>query len=80
LNPVCPVLIIKDKQERSQKVGHKYRWGVCTDGSDLSLEAFHFISTIMDKSKDELIAITVQTSKVDGKKVQHHVEQKLAAD
>ena len=66
LNPVCPVLIIKDRQLRSQKPDQKYRWAVCIDGSSKSMKALDFVAKLMDKSKDELVVITVETIRVDG--------------
>ena len=73
IHPICPVLVIKDKQERAAKKDGKYRWGVCTDGSDFSYRALHYITKMMDKSKDEIQAMTCRTSKIDVKNVEHHI-------
>lgn len=58
-------MIIKDKSLRSQKPGGKLRWAVCTDGSEKSFQAFHLLATLIDKSKDEVEAITVEDHNVD---------------
>ena len=65
LNTVCPVLMIKDKTIRSQKPGGKLRWAVCTDGSEKSIKAFHVLARLLDKSKDEVLAITVANKGID---------------
>lgn len=65
MNASCPVLIIKDKTVRSEKPGGKLRWAVCTDGSEKSFQAFHLLATMIDKSKDEVEAITVEDHNID---------------
>jgi hypothetical protein len=65
LNTYCPVLIIKDNVSRDARKGGKFRWAVCTDGSDKSLKAFHVLAKMIDKSKDEVVAIIVETGNVN---------------
>lgn len=65
INATAPVLIIKDKSFRSQKLGGALRWAVCTDGSEKSFQALHLLATLLDKSKDEVEAITVEDHNVD---------------
>jgi hypothetical protein len=65
INSLQPVLILKDPLLRSRKPGGKYRWAICTDGSEKSIKAFHVLAKLIDKSKDEVEAITVETSTVD---------------
>ena len=57
--------MIKDKTMRSQKPGGKLRWAVCTDGSEKSIKAFHVLAKLLDKSRDEVLAITVISKGVD---------------
>lgn len=61
--------MIKDRTIRSQKPGGKIRWAVCTDGSEKSILAFHVLAKLLDKTKDEVIAITVQSKNVDANAV-----------
>jgi len=57
--------MIKDRTIRSEKKGGKIRWAVCTDGSEKSLQAFHVLAKLIDKSKDEVVAITVAGKGID---------------
>jgi hypothetical protein len=71
--------MIKDKTIRAEKKGGKLRWAVCTDGSDKSIQAFHVLAKLIDKTKDEVVAITVQSKGLDvaeiQAKIQSHFEQ-----
>ena len=74
LNTFCPVIMIKDRTIRSEKKGGKIRWAVCTDGSEKSMKAFTVLSKIMDKSKDEVVAITVATRTLDIDSIRTKIE------
>lgn len=57
--------MIKDRSIRSEKKGGKLRWAVCTDGSEKSFKALHVLAKLIDKSRDEVVAITVATKGLD---------------
>lgn len=57
--------MLKDKTLRSEKPNGKLRWAVCTDGSEKSIKAFHVLARLLDKSKDEVVAITVVNKGLD---------------
>lgn len=57
--------MLKDKTLRCEKPNGKLRWAVCTDGSEKSIKAFHVLARLLDKSKDEVVAITVVNKGLD---------------
>lgn len=68
-NAVCPLLIFKDNTaQRKNRTGGHYRFGVCTDGSLKSLEAFDFIAKLM-RPGDNLVVITVADEIIHADKV-----------
>ena len=67
--------MIKDKIHRSQKPGGKYRWAVCTDGSDKSIKAFNVLARIIDKSRDEVVAISVASKGLDINAIHENIVQ-----
>ena len=69
-NTQCPFLIVKDRTFRSERKNGAFRWAVCLDGSEKSYKAFHFMSSLMAKSKDECVALCVSHSGVDPSQVQ----------
>lgn len=73
LNTFCPVLMIKDKTLRTQKPGGKLRWAVCTDGSEKSMKALHVLARLLDKSRDEVVALTVLSKGLDAQVIQETV-------
>jgi hypothetical protein len=75
LNTICPVLMIKDKTLRAQKSGGKLRWAVCTDGSEKSIKALHVLARLLDKSRDEVLALTVISKGIDGQTVGQTVRE-----
>lgn len=79
MNADNTILMIKDKTIRANKPGGKLRFAVCTDGSEKSIKAFHVLAKLMDKSRDEVLAITVQSKDVDSAYIQElvykHFEQ-----
>ncbi len=63
------MMIIKDPTaQRSKRTGGHFRFGVCTDGSLKSLEAFDFIGKII-RPGDQLSIITVSTDIIHPEKV-----------
>ena len=80
INTSIPLLIIKDRTLRSERVGGKFRWAVCTDGSEKSFQAFHVLAKLIDKSRDEVIAITVQTTNMDIAAVQAHITKHFESE
>lgn len=52
IDPVCPMLIGKVLDHRSEKIDGIYNWMGCVDGSKESLKALKEALKIMDKSKD----------------------------
>lgn len=70
--------MIKDKTIRSQKKNGKIRWAVCTDGSDKSIQAFYMIVKLIDKSKDEVVAITVQSRNINISEVEQKMNNHFA--
>ena len=73
-NAPCPFLVIKDKQLREEKKGERYRFALCDDGSEYSNRGLDFLTKMIDKEKDEVLAITCKTSKLDMKAIQEHAE------
>jgi len=69
LNPVCPVLILKDFKPRKSKNAGSYRWCVCSDGSQKSINAFHSTVRLMDKAKDHLVVLVVGTKNVNPEEI-----------
>jgi nucleotide-binding universal stress UspA family protein len=61
-NPVCPCLIIKDDEQRSNKENGAYRWLVCSDGSEKSYNSLRETIKIIDKSRDEIVVLVVKIS------------------
>ena len=72
--------MIKDKTIRSQKPGGKLRWAVCTDGSEKSLKAFHVLARLLDKSRDEVLAITVVNNKMDVSQIQELITEHFRSE
>ena len=70
-------MIVKDKQERAKKEASKYRWAICADGSEKSFKAFSLIGRAMDKTKDELLGLTVETTKISMKDVESQVGEHI---
>lgn len=63
INAFCPVLIIKNLQERKSKPAETFRWAICVDGSERSFSALHTAVKIIDKKKDKLVALSVREDK-----------------
>ena len=66
-NPICPLLIIKDKLGlRSKKEHGRLRFAVCTDGSEKSLLTLQFLMRFLVVGRgDEIVAICVEHRNVD---------------
>ena len=79
LNTYCPVLIIKDKNGlRSQHPNGALRFAICTDGSEKSIQTLIFTLKHVDFSRgDQIVGITVETSKVHAAHVQEEVNKGL---
>mmetsp|Transcript_8286 Transcript_8286/g.9389 ORF Transcript_8286/g.9389 Transcript_8286/m.9389 type:complete len:192 (-) Transcript_8286:41-616(-) len=57
--PFCPVLIIKRAEFRKDKVNNAYRFLVCMDEREKSVDALDTVIKIMDTEVDEVIVVTV---------------------
>ena len=69
-DPVCPILVIKRKEERSAKENGAFRFLCCMDDREKAKEALRTIISIMDTEKDELIILHVKKSTIDHEKIQ----------
>lgn len=58
LNPVSPVLIVKDKHTRP--ADKDFVWLICTDGSESSFKAFNQAVKLLDKTRDSVVGLYVK--------------------
>ena len=79
-NPICPLLIIKDKLSlRSKKANGKLRFAVCTDGSEKSLQTIRFLTRFLVLGRgDEIVAICVEHANVDAAAAKQTFKQTIA--
>jgi hypothetical protein len=70
LDPVCPILVMKRKEERKDKENGAFRYLVCMDDREKSIEALTHTIKIMDTEKDELIAIHVKSATMNSEKIE----------
>lgn len=69
-----PILILKDDRHRDRYPDKSYRWGVCIDGSAISIKAFTTALEIKQK-QDKIVVITVAESLVDKETVHHQIDE-----
>ena len=75
LNPVSPVLIVKDKHTRPKD--KDFTWLICTDGSDASFKAFNQAVKLLDKSRDSVVGLYVKQEGGDSAKVGQTFDEKM---
>uniref|UniRef100_A0A7S3KLE1 UspA domain-containing protein n=1 Tax=Euplotes crassus TaxID=5936 RepID=A0A7S3KLE1_EUPCR len=76
-HPVCPTLVIKTKEDRSEKENGSFRWLVCSDGSDKSYNALKETIKVMDKEVDEIIILVVNLAIINPEKIEEETNQIL---
>ena len=69
-DPFCPIMVIKRKEERSEKENGAFRFLCCMDDREKARQALRSTIKIMDTEKDELIVLHVKTSTIDHEKIQ----------
>jgi len=60
VDPICPLLICKLKDERKDKIGGRYNFLVCVDGSKESLKAIKEALKILNRETDFIEVIHVK--------------------
>jgi hypothetical protein len=80
INPICPVLIVKESLERKNKKGKSIRWMVCTDGSKKSWNALEQVVRLMDKERDVIHGVLVKKHGMEIDNVEKSFKAKCAAD
>lgn len=74
-HPVCPVLIIKQDEKRSEKESGGFRWLVCSDGSEKSYKALRETIKLLNKDKDELIVLAIKVPTLNPDPIETEVNQ-----
>ena len=69
-DPVCPFLLVKNREERASKEDGAFRWGVCLDGSENSYRGLKQVLTLCDKSKDFIDMIHVRKLSISAETVE----------
>ena len=75
INATKPVLIIKDPHTRDQKP-NGYRYAVCCDGSQQSLDALH-MACKLHSEKDHITVLICEQDNIDSSLVKEEVEHDL---